>query len=301
MNTIPPPPPSALGLEIVSFDNTISINKLNTNRIALVDADFIKYMVCDIRKKQMEQQGTTAEIFLKELPIITITRDYLQNTFFNKIADPIIFCFSGKSFNTFRSVLCFEKKYKGKRELIPETYQGQFADSMEVLKFIKEKYATLLFEDLEADDIVAVLQDPKFTYILSKDKDLKQVPGFHYDFKDNTIYEIDNNNAVYNLAYQLLAGDSTDEIPGIPMVGDKKANEFLQKLIVEGIPASQFINKVLRLYQEKFGVFVGTDMFAETWQLVKMRMDRGTHFKSKYQHMFDTKEFFVNRIKINLK
>lgn len=301
MNNVPPPPPSSLGLEIVSFDNIVNINKLMTNRIALVDADFIKYMTCNIRKKQLEEQINSTEIFLKELPIITITKNYLQSTFFNKIEDPIIFCFSGKSYNTFRSVLCFEQEYKSKRKLTEETYPGQFNDSMEVLKYIKETYATLLFDDLEADDIVAVLQDPQYTYILSKDKDLKQVPGFHYDFENNTIYEIDNNNAAYNLAHQLLAGDSVDEIPGIPMVGDKKAKDFLQKLITEGVPPSQFFNKVLRLYQEKFGVIIGTDMFAETWQLVKMRMDRGKFFKSKYKSMYDTKEFFVNRIKINLK
>ncbi len=293
MNLVPPPP---LDLEIVNFDNVVNTNKLFTNRIALIDADFIKYMVCDIRRKRLLEVAE-AEVFLKELPVITITRDYLQNTFFNKIADPMIFCFSGKSYNTFRNALCFEREYKGKRKFTEETYAGQFADSMEIVKFIKETYATLLFEDLEADDVVSVLQDPDWTYILSKDKDLKQVPGFHYDFQNNSIYEIDNNNAAYNLAYQLLAGDTVDEIPGLPMIGEKKAKEFLATIQ----KPSQYINQVFLLYQKKFGVFKGADMFAETWQLVKMRMDRGKFFKSKYQGMYDTKEFFVNRIKVNLK
>lgn len=282
-----------------NFDEIVHANKLSTNRIALIDADFIKYMVCNIRKKELEEQqlNRSAEIFIKELPIIRITNDYLQGAFFNKIADPMIFCFSGKSYNTFRNAICFQKEYKAGRKLTPETYEGQFADSIEVMKHIKSLYATILFEDLEADDVVSVLQDPDFTYILSKDKDLKQVPGWHYDFENNTIYEIDNANAAYNLAYQLLAGDSVDNIPGFPNFGEVKTKKFLSEIS----NPSQYIHQVFKFYILNMGSFKGADLFVENWNLVKMRMDRGDHFKSKYKQMYDTKEFFVNRIKVNLK
>ena len=281
-----------------NYEDVIS-NKLFTNRIALIDADFIKYIVCNIRKKELEEEALNpkAEIFIKELPIIRITKDYLQSTFFNRISDPMIFCFSGKSYNTFRNAICFQKEYKASRKLIQETYSNQFADSIEVVKYIKENYATLLFEDLEADDVVSVLQDLEFTYIVSKDKDLKQVPGYHYDFLSNSIYEIDNKLAIYNLAYQLLAGDSVDNIPGFPNFGEVKTKKFLAEIE----KPSQYVNKVFLFYQQQLGVFKGVDLFVENWNLVKMRMDRGDHFKSKYKKMYDTKEFFVNRIKVNLK
>lgn len=282
-----------------TVNNTIS--KLKTNRLALIDADFIKYEVCSIRKKQLDA-GDIPTPVLQELPIITILKEYMQNVFFNKIDDYMVFCFSGKSYNTFRNAICFQKQYKATRNS-DETYPGQSSDAIAIVKYFKEKYAFLLYEDLEADDIVSALQDPQYTYIYSKDKDLKQVPGWHYDFSNNTIYEISNENAIYNLCYQLIAGDNTDCIGGFPMMGDLKAKQFLAEIVKpDGTPQySRFINKTMELFQLKFGVFKGTDMFVEMWNLIKTRVDRGDYFKSKYANMYDVREFFINRIKVDMK
>lgn len=273
------------------------VPKLNTGRIALLDADFIKYIIVDRRRKQLLDKTTEGQIYLKESPIITLTKDYIQSLIFDRIEDPVIFCFSGKSFNTFRNQVCFEKQYKETRGNTEEAYAGATYDSYEVVKYITETYASLLFEDLEADDIVSALQDDTYTYIISKDKDLKQVPGYHYDFETNTIYQIDNKNAAYNLAYQLLAGDTVDCIPGFPAMGDVKTKNFLANIQ----NPSYYVITVLHEYQKKFGIFKGTDMFAENWMLIKTRMDRGKYFKGKYAKMFDTKEFFINKLKANMK
>ena len=269
-----------------------SIEKLSTNRIALLDADFIKYIVCSRRSKEflLAKKEDGVEIFLKEEPIITILKDYLAQSIFGKISDPIIFCFSGKSYNTFRNFIAFTKEYKAKRSY-DESYPGEHNDSILVMKFIKENYITLLFDDLEADDIVAALQCEK-TYIISKDKDLKQVPGFHYDFNTNKIYEITKAEASYNLAYQLLAGDSVDNIPGFPKYGPKKAEAFLAGIL----NPRDYVIHVMKLYQDNFGIFVGTDMFVENWNLIKMRENRGEFFQRKYQAMFDTKEYLVRKL-----
>lgn len=264
-----------------------AIEKVKENKIALLDADYIKYIVCSRRHKEilLEKKEDGVELHQKEEKIISLTKDYLSENIFGKISDPILFCFSGKSYNTFRNYVCFTKEYKAKRNY-DENYEGESADSLKVMKYIMNNYVSLLFDDLEADDIVAALQDEN-TYIISKDKDLKQVPGLHYDFKTNKTYEITKEEAAYNLAYQLLIGDSTDNIPGLPKYGPKKAEAFLSAIT----KPRDYILHVLKLYQDNYGVFIGTDMFTENWNLVKMRENRGEYFQRKYQKMFDVKEY----------
>ena len=86
------------------------------------------------------------------------------------------------------------------------------------VEYIMNNYNSLLFNDLEADDVICMLQD-KNTYIISDDKDLKQIPGYHFDYSTNSLYEITNEQAIYNLASQLIKGDSTDNILGLYGIG----------------------------------------------------------------------------------
>lgn len=262
---------------------TAQITPLETGRIALLDADYIKYVVPYSKWKHHRATG-------EWLNIEKFIKDWISG-WLTYISDPIVFCFSGKSSETFRAFISFEKEYKGNRKNVedPYDYPGKIDDMYQCVDYIQKKFVSLIFKDLEADDIVAALQDREHTYIVSKDKDLKQIPGFHYDFEKNNIYEIDNERAIYNLAYQLMAGDSTDNIKGMPGMGEKRTMAFLEPL-----KPKQYINSVLREYQKKFGLFKGTDMFVETWNLVKVRENRGEHFISKYKRMFDTKEMIVN-------
>ena len=56
------------------------------------------------------------------------------------------------------------------------------------------------------------------------DKDGDQVPGLHYDFDKNNLYEINEFTAHYNLAVQCIIGDKTDGILSVP-----KANVCVQE------------------------------------------------------------------------
>ena len=113
-------------------------------------------------------------------------------------------------------------------------------------KLIEE--STVLYHDeYEADDLIAdrakELREQGVNYlIISIDKDLKQIPGYHFDYYP--IYEKDEEgNKVfknlkglsftseyeswYMLAFQCLAGDSGDRVTGIPQIGSVKANKIL--------------------------------------------------------------------------
>ena len=64
-------------------------------------------------------------------------------------------------------------------------------------------------------------------------------------------------------------GDSIDGIPGIPRVGPKTADEWLEYEQPVDMPAF-----VLNKYIEKFGFAAGISKFAETFKLVYILKDR---------------------------
>ena len=64
---------------------------------------------------------------------------------------------------------------------------------------------------------------------------------------------------------QMLMGDSTDGIQGIPKVGPKTADTWLQNIPNDDMPVF-----VLNKYIEKFGYAEGISKFAETFKLVYM-------------------------------
>ena len=280
-------------LVIVQPDMNNGRKKLDTGKIALIDADKVKYMVTYNCFKDIEKSNGSAQQRLYEGESLAIkhTKAWV-NYFLDRISDPIIFCFSGISKKTFRYDCAIEKEYKGQRKKDNNDYEGKMDDILQAMKFIQDNFVTILFEDLEADDVVAVLQDDN-TYIVSDDKDLKQVPGYHYDHTTNNIFKIEPKDAVDSLAYQLLRGDTVDNIPGIPGMGDVKTDVFLQDK-----PTPRKILHVLNKYQQEFGIIEGTDRFVETWNLVKMRIDRGEFFKRRYIKMFDIKESIINQLKI---
>lgn len=269
----------------------MEIKPLKANKIALYDADYLKYILTS-RLFKARENGEYATFDLDGRPFVEGMIKDLVGDILYKIKDPIIFCFSGKSYSTFRNSVSFEKKYKGNREgkSDPYYYDEKAEDMASLVSYFNKNQPTLLFNDLEADDILSSLQDEN-TYIVSKDKDLKQVAGTHYDFDSNTVYEIPAELAFHNLCLQLLSGDTVDNIPGLPRVGEKTAVKIL-----DGVPKMNKLPTIINEYQKKFGVIKGTDAFVETWNLVKMRENRGTYYKEKYARMFDLKELILKNL-----
>lgn len=89
---------------------------------------------------------------------------------------------------------------------------------------------------LEADDVMGILATGHTKLapasadriICSVDKDMKQIPGLHYDWtKDEEVRVVSGLDADAFFYAQVLAGDPTDGIPGIPGVGMVKAARLL--------------------------------------------------------------------------
>lgn len=261
---------------------------LRTGKICLLDADFIKHIAEDRAKKVITREWIDDPDTIKKC-YVTHALEMCEELVFG-IRDPIIFCFSGKSSNTFRYHLAIQKKYKGKRtEKEPFEIECMNAMVTEIMKH----YVCILFNDLEADDIVCMLQN-KNTYIHSKDKDLKQVPGWHYDRENHNLIHVTSEEAVRFLAKQLIVGDTTDNISGIEGYGEVKADKILKDVSVNNL-----INTVYKEYKKKYGIIKGTDLFTSNWQLIKMRENHGEYFKEKYRSAFSLLEAIEKQLNLN--
>jgi 5'-3' exonuclease len=141
-----------------------------------------------------------------------------------------------------------------------------------VKNYLKEKYNCEISRGLEADDCVAYW---KFNLgmeatICSPDKDVfKQMPGTHYNFKwkdwkDRGRFIITTEDEGEKFLWQqVLMGDSTDSIPGIPKVGEKTALAILER-----DPTVRYEYAVLNKYREVFGIAEGLIRMVETFRLV---------------------------------
>ena len=270
-------------------------NIVKINKVCLVDADFIKHITDSRAQKIIEAEMIDDVTTMKKVYRVEALGMCEDIEF--KIRDPLVFCFSGKSYNTFRYKIAIAKEYKGSRKntkLSVEEMKLKLMLMNEAMEAIINKYVCLLFDDLEADDLLAMLQDNE-TYIFSKDKDLLQIAGTHYNIQENSTYEISEDEAVSFLAHQLITGDSTDCITGIKGFGPEKAKKALL-----GVSEKSMISAVYQLYRKTHGIIKGTDLFCENWMLVKLRIAHGDHFMEKYKQAFELiKSIKKNNLSLN--
>lgn len=125
----------------------------------------------------------------------------------------------------------------------------------------------------ETDDLIGWIsrnsspeyQNYKFM-IASPDKDLQQLPGLHFAWKDKDnaftshITEVSEFQAAYNFWTQMLTGDTTDNVAGIPGLGPKKVQEIFKDLD----NALDLELAVAEQYRKAFGEFYGPMIMRET-------------------------------------
>lgn len=103
----------------------------------------------------------------------------------------------------------------------------------ELREYVKKKFDAEMVEGREADDAIGCAQwaaKDKSTIICSIDKDLRMIPGYHYNFVKGEFDYITLSQANRNFWMQVLIGDRTDNILGIDGVGPKKAAKILEKV-----------------------------------------------------------------------
>ncbi len=135
--------------------------------------------------------------------------------------------------------------YKGGRQKTPPELSEQFPFIRELLDAFN--IARYELDEYEADDIIGTLakkaEDEQIEVkVISGDKDLLQLVSDHVTvihtrkgITEVDTYDIDQLRAKYNLSPQQiidmkgLMGDSSDNIPGVPGVGEKTAIKLLNQ------------------------------------------------------------------------
>lgn len=124
-------------------------------------------------------------------------------------------------------------EYKAQRLKVPKP---EFLK--DVRTHLLNDWDAVLSEGCEADDLLGIdqhiyIQNGIESRIVSIDKDLDQIIGNHYNPKHKREYIISPNDSIRFFYYQLLVGDSADNIKGALGIGPKKAEKILQNCVTE--------------------------------------------------------------------
>lgn len=215
--------------------------------LALIDGDEIAYKVASRYQKKfygvyrddkllwhhptkedaIESIGN--ELDLELVPFIEVyepkgyeqrIKDFLDNILFNTNSSDYFICLSGSK--NFRYSLATLQPYKGNRD--KDSKPGHFL----LVKDYLTKLGGEWVDYLEADDLMTIKsQEIKNSVICSTDKDLRTVPSKNYNISTGVLQEISPEQSLYNFYFQLLIGDSTDNIPYPYGLGEVTAHKIL--------------------------------------------------------------------------
>lgn len=182
------------------------------------------------------------------------------------------------------------RKYKGNRK---KTDRPIIFYALK--EYLQQTWKFTYLTEVEADDLVCMYaKDPPdwaTIVVCSPDKDvLKQLPGKHYNYRTAEWIETTPAEGKLFLWKQMLMGDPTDGIPGIPKVGEKTASAWLDDEEMADYPKI-----VLNKYIEKFGTHEGILKFTETFRLVyilkteeELERETGIKLPELTLHKFET-------------
>lgn len=142
--------------------------------------------------------------------------------------------------NNYRDEVATIKQYKGNRkENRKPHWYNQLKD------YVLEYHKAEVVDGREADDALGYNQTED-TVICTIDKDLKMIKGQNFDFVNNKLIYVSEQEGNIFFLKQLLTGDSTDNIQGCPMIGKVKADTMIddKMTIQEGLDVvyEQYLN-----------------------------------------------------------
>jgi hypothetical protein len=203
---------------------------------ALFDSDIFAYRAASACEDEDE---ATAQRTLDRL-IVDVLMCGVDTLYPDCFVDSWSMHLTGK--NNFRYQIATTVPYKGNRVDKPKPKHLAF-----LRDYLVKEWGATISEGEEADDTIAIeatkLGDN--CVIVSLDKDLDQIVGWHYNFVKKIGYYIKQEEALVKLYTQMLTGDAADNIKGLMGIGPVKA----AKIIGDTTDETELYNKVLEAYE----------------------------------------------------
>jgi hypothetical protein len=143
--------------------------------------------------------------------------------------------------NNYRKEIAVTHEYKGNRK------DKEKPKHLEGLRKYIQRMGIEVAEGQEADDAVAIESTRCNAWIVSNDKDLDQLPGWHWNPQKCVEYYIEPFEGLKKFYQQILTGDSSDNIKGLWKVGPVKAEKILKDCTNE----IELYEAVCKAYEEK--------------------------------------------------
>ena len=140
-------------------------------------------------------------------------------------------------------------------------------------EYLVKEWGAEMVETIEADDAMGMAQTDE-TMIVSIDKDLDMIPGWHYNFVKEVKYYVDEWQGIYNFYKQCLMGDRADNVKGIEGIGEKKAERLLAECTTE--------DELFHVVQEAYGNDAEFLMNAEVLWILRKPFPQGRWSLSTY-------------------
>lgn len=193
--------------------------------VGLIDADVVCYrcgFAAEKKHRAVQEDGSiehTREV--QPLPFALQNVNTVMESFQRKF-DKIEVYLSGK--NNWRKEFATVLPYKGNRSVFARPFHYHT-----IREHLIHRWGAVLSSDREADDDIGVrATDGENEYcIVSIDKDLKQIPGQHFNWVKNEYTSVNERDGIRFFYEQCLIGDSTDNIGGVFGIGPVTARKLL--------------------------------------------------------------------------
>lgn len=200
-------------------------------RTALIDADILVYQAAAVSEKVIDWGDGLWTIHAYEEDGIRSIAAQVDRILEATEADDFLMCLSTESNEGFRVQVL--PTYKGNRSKTRPPMLRAF-----LKQYVLDNYKTYLKPTLEGDDILGILMTHPTLIKGEKvcctlDKDLKTIPGQHYDFGKRLHFTVTPEEAHFYHMQQALSGDTTDGYSGCPSIGTETAIEYLSSGLKE--------------------------------------------------------------------
>ena len=177
--------------------------------IALIDADLVAYRCAATVTEDMEQDIAFYRMDVLVQQIIEAT----------DVTGTILYL-TGK--NNFRKKI--NPEYKANRkDTVPPVYL------QECRQYLVDNHNAVISDGCEADDLLGINQTQD-TIICSLDKDLRMIPGNHYNWTKVELDRVTKQDGLRHFYKQMLIGDKSDNIFGVDKIGPVKAAKLIDHL-----------------------------------------------------------------------